>query len=58
MKVGRTQAILVAVVGVVFLVISIGMLATGAGWWSLAITALAIAFIIIGIVTAVRTSRA
>lgn len=58
MKVGRTQAILVAAVGVVFLIISIGMLATGAGWWSLAITALSIAFLIIGVVAAVRAPRA
>lgn len=57
MKVGRTQAILVAAVGVVFLIISIGMLATGAGWWSLAITALSIAFLIIGVVAAVRAPR-
>ena len=57
MRVGRTQAILVAVVGVVFIIISIGMLVTGAGWYSLIITALAVAFLIIGIVAAVRASR-
>ena len=58
MKVGRTQALLVAVVGLVFLIISIGMLVTGAGWWSLIITALSVAFLIVGLVAAVRASRA
>lgn len=57
MRVGRTQAILVAGVGVLFIIISIGMFVTGAGWYSLIITAVSIAFLVIGIVAAVRATR-